>query len=90
MRWTNNDINTDTSLINNFLIYEQDTHRKIVEKDYDKTKDDFKINLLKEYGLRYFSDYLFASVDYGDDAEEIEWHTKLLQLAKNEEFEKKQ
>ena len=64
-------------------------HKKIVEKYYDKSKEKFKINLLKEYGLRYLPEHLFALFDY-DDPEGIDWYAKLLELAKDKEFEEKQ
>ena len=81
----------DYGSLNSFFIPEQESHRQIVEKYYDKSKDEFKINLLNknEYGLRYLPDHLFALMDF-NDPEGIDWHSKLLQLAKNKEFKQKQ
>ena len=79
----------DDNSQNNFFIPEQMGHKKIVEKYYDKSKEKFKINLLKEYGLRYLPEHLFALFDY-DDPEGIDWYAKLLELAKDKEFDEKQ
>ena len=79
----------DDDSINSFYISEQDGHRKIIEKYYNVLKYDFKINLIKEYGLKYLPDHLFALVNC-DDYEGIDWYSKLFQLAKNKEFEQKQ
>ena len=78
---------------NDFFISEQTSHRKIVEKYYDDSKDEFKINLLKKngYGLRYLPDHLFALIDYDENYyDKIDWYQKILDLAKNKEFEEKQ
>jgi hypothetical protein len=58
----------DDGSLNSFFIPEQESHRKIVEKYYDESKDEFKMNLLNrnEYSLRYLPDHLFALIDYGD------------------------
>ena len=58
----------DDDSLNTFFIPEQKAHRKIVEKFYDKSKDEFKINLLLKMNmdLRYLSDHLFALIDYDD------------------------
>ena len=74
---------------NSFYIPEQRGHKKIVEKYYDKTAGKFNIGLLNEYGLRYLSGHLFALFDY-DDPEGTDWYAKLLELAKDKEFEEKQ
>jgi PPR repeat len=79
----------DDNSLSRFYISEQIGHKKIVEKYYDRSKEQFKINLLKEYGLRYLPDHLFALFDY-DDPQGIDWYAKLLELAKDKEFEEKQ
>ena len=75
--------------LNVFFIFEPDAHRKIVERYYDNSKDCLKITLLKEYELRYLPEHLFSLINC-DAYEEVDWYRKLLQLAKNKEFEQKQ
>ena len=79
----------DDASLNSYYISEQRGHKKIVEKYYDKSKDTFKIELLKRYGLRYLPEHLFDLFDY-DDPEGIDWYKILINLARNEQFKEEQ
>ncbi len=81
----------DDDSINGFFISEKDAHRNVVEKYYNVSDYELKINTLdnNEYGLRFLSEHLFALIDY-DDPNRVDWYQKLLHLVKNKEFKQKQ
>jgi hypothetical protein len=86
---TKNKEGQDYSQKNHFFMMEEESHQRIIDRYYDENNDEFKINLLKEYGLRYLPEHLFALIDH-NNPKGIDWYAKLLHLAKNEEFEQKQ
>lgn len=74
---------------NVFYIPNQEAHRTIAEKYYSAKINGFDLDSIDRYGLRYLSYHLTELVDY-KVYRGINWYDKLLQLAKNENFEKKQ
>jgi lipopolysaccharide biosynthesis regulator YciM len=75
---------------NTFAINELESHSIIIKKYYDDDSfNTISIDFLDGYALRYLPDHLYALVSYRDP-KKINWYLKLLHLAKNNEFEKKQ
>ena len=74
---------------NTFAINEVEAHKIIIEKYYaDDKYNTISLDFLDGYGLRYLADHTYALVTYRDP-KKINWYLKLLQLAKNDKFEKK-
>jgi len=74
---------------NVFYYPKQEVHRTIAAKYYPPPTNDFDLNRLDEYGSRYLSYHVSELVDYKDYGG-INWYEKLLQLANDDTFEKRQ
>ena len=71
-----------------YYIPEQQAHKKIVSRYYDKDYD-LLIDSVDGYSARYLSDHICSIMDYQDPFR-TDWYTILLNLAKNQAFQDKQ